>query len=106
MPRVRYWRELSEAEQQIALKQAEKFFSEFATPLEIQRRLTPERFKEFRRLAQKKLKAFDLPSWFSARAREGLLGSLIVCAADEEKSGQPYPDERVAAFHALLLRED
>ena len=36
----------------------------------------------------------------------GLLASLITCAVEEDKFGQPHSDQQVAAFHALLIKEN
>jgi hypothetical protein len=104
---VQQWRELSKAEQKSALEQAEKFFCSFASTNEIRQKISANGYEKFLALAQQQLaEMFDLPPNFSERAREGLLASLIECAAAEEEFGQPYADEDVARFHNLLLKAD
>lgn len=103
---MQYWRELTEAEQKVALEEAEKFFSNYTTPSKIQQNLAAREFERLYQLAERQLLAFDLPSQFSERARQGLLASLIVCAADEEKFGESNPDQHVAEFHELLIRDN
>ena len=104
---MQYWRELPEKEQRTAIEQAEKFFYAFASSLEIRSKISANGYEKFLRLAEGQLAdRFDLPPNFSERAREGLLASLIACAADEEEFGQPYMDETVARFHLLLLKAD
>ena len=102
---VQYWRELGKIEQKAALEKAEDFFSQFATPAELKKKLSPKEFAKLHRLAEQQITAFDLPQSFTERARQGLFASLMACAADEEDSGQPYSGQQVAAFHALLLKE-
>jgi hypothetical protein len=104
---VHYWRELPEIEQQTAIEHAERFFCEFASIKEIRRNVSANGYEKFLQAAEIELSTkFDLPPSFSARAREGLLASLIVCAANEEEFGQPYADETIARFHSLLLKLD
>lgn len=63
-------------------------------------------YLRFWRRARRQLETtFDLPPNFSRRAREGLLGSLMLAAADEAKFGTPSQDQRIAWFHVLLIRE-
>jgi hypothetical protein len=102
---VQYWRDLSGKEQNAAIEKAELFFAAFASTDEIKQDFSMKDFKIFLHLAENQLATtFDLPESFSARAREGLLASLIICAANEEKFGEPYSDQTVAQFHALLVK--
>lgn len=103
---MRYWRELPEPERQRALAEAEKYFASFSLTPAARRRLSGNAAKSLRRQAEKDAQEkFDLPESFSARAREGLIESLIAAAMNEQQTGQPYPDARLAGFHALLLKE-
>lgn len=104
---MQQWRELSKANQKAALEDAEKFFAAYASTKEIRRKFSANGYEKYLSLAEEQLATmFDLPPNFSERAREGLLASLIDCAADEEEFGQPYADETVARFHNLLLKPD
>lgn len=104
--RVRYWRELPEPERQRALAEAEKYFASFPLAPAGYRQPAGNDARNLRRQAEHDvLEKFDLPSNFSARAREGLIASLIAAAINEQQTGESYPDARLADFHALLLKE-
>jgi len=64
-------------------------------------------FARLGRLAQDQLaQKFDLPPEFPPRAREGLLGSLVLVAAHEARGEEPYADQTVAEIHLLLLKPE
>ncbi len=64
-------------------------------------------FDRLGRLAQDQLaQKFDLPPEFPPRAREGLLGSLVLAAANETFGEEPYSDQTVAEIHLLLLKPE
>lgn len=66
-----------------------------------------EEFDRLCRLAQDQLaQKFDLPPQFPPRAREGLLGSLVLVAANEALGDEPYSDQSVAEIHLLLLKPE
>jgi hypothetical protein len=89
------------------LREAERFFASFPSATQLRSAMKEKDYLRFRRRAERQLKTrFDLPPEFSARARSGLLGSLILAAAQEERLGEANSDQRVASFHALLIREN
>jgi hypothetical protein len=104
---VQYWRELPATEQSAALASAERILSARPTCAELQPDFPAEEFDRLCRLAQDQLaQKFDLPPQFPPRAREGLLSSLVLAAANEALGDEPYSDPTVAEIHLLLLKPE
>ena len=104
---MHYWRELPAAEQSSALARAEQLLSSWPTRAELQPEFSAAEFDRLCRLAQDQLATkFDLPPQFPPRAREGLLGSLVLVAANEARGEEPYSDQTVADVHMLLLKPE
>jgi hypothetical protein len=103
---VRFWKQIPEPERSRLLAEAVRYFAKFTAPSSLRRDLDARDYSRFKRQAENDLVTkFQLPRAFPARARRGLLASLIVAAVSESKTGQPYTDERMASLHALLLKE-
>lgn len=104
---MQYWRELPAAEQSSALANAGRILSSLPTCAELKPDLPADEFDRLCRLAQDQLaRKFDLPPQFPPRAREGLLGSLVLVAANEALGEEPYSDQTVAEIHLLLLKPE
>ena len=95
------------AEQAAALASAGRILSAWPTCAELQPDFPAEEFDRLCRLAQDQLaQKFDLPPQFPPRARDGLLGSLVLVAANEALGDEPYSDPTVAEVHLLLLKPE
>ena len=101
---VQFWRDYSKSEQKSVLAIAEKFLSSFNTPTELRAQFSTEKFEKYCELAEQQLELFEIPTQFSARAREGLLGTLIIAAEGDDEEDNPYADQRIAEIHELLLK--
>lgn len=102
---MQYWRELPETEQHRILPLAEEFFARCPTPEEVGELFTPAEYERFLRVAQEQLEAgYDVPDEFSARAKAGLLATLVMCAASDARDGDPFENHDLADFHMLLAR--
>jgi hypothetical protein len=102
---VQYWRDLPDAEQLRVLPMAEEFFARCPTAQEVAELLPPRDYDRFLRVAEEQLEAaYDLPEAFSARARAGLLGTLVMCAASDARTGQTAENQNLAGFQMLLTR--
>jgi hypothetical protein len=102
---VQYWRELPNAEQLRVLPIAEEFFARCPTAQEVAELLPARDYDRFLRVAEEQLEAaYDLPEGFSSRARAGLLGTLVMCAASDARTGDSPENQSLAEFHMLLTR--
>jgi hypothetical protein len=102
---VQFWRELSDAEQLRVLPMAEEFFARCPTAKEVGELLPPKDYDRFLRTAEEQLEAaYELPEGFSARAKAGLLGTLVMCAASDARTGESRENQNLAEFQMLLTR--
>jgi len=101
-----YWRELTGDGQKAAIADADEYFASLIPPSVFRKQVTAAEYRRVRRLAEIRMRSFDVPAEFSARARKGLFTSLMMMALEEERDPNYDPPGLLGSFQCLLLKPD
>jgi len=101
-----YWREYAEPERKEVLASIQRELETYDTPAGLAARFPSQDFSWYLAIAQEHLQTtFDVPSSFSERARQGLLGAATLSALDDDlfESEQEYKDPQLGTYVGILM---